>query len=63
MFELLGWDYQRQVFFQFKLPLNGKPPWAISHYAFLGFSLVSLLGLNDELSNGLLHSRASLGLF
>ena len=53
MFELLGWDYQRQVFFQFKLPLNGKPPWAISHYAFLGFSLVSLLGLNDELSNEL----------
>ena len=63
MFELLGWNYQRQVFFQYKLPLNVKLLSTISHYAFLGFSLESLLGLNDELSNELLHSRAFLGLF
>ena len=63
MFELLGWNYQRQVFFQHKLPLSVKLLSAISHYAFLGFSLVSLLGLNDELSNELLHSRAFLGLY
>ena len=63
MFEFLGWNYQCQVFFQYKLPLNVKLLSAISHCAFLGFSLVSLLGLYDELSSELLHSWAFLGLY